>query len=401
LTAWAVLGAQPQPDLVDQIVSAHRRLMVLTDAAERGPAASQATVLAVARAIYARREQALQQLEDELVELLRNAPDAGRTRVAALTDRLGGAAVTEAGDRLAFTDMLASLQDSLRSRELSDIADRVRRLRDQIEAARNQFDREAARRGVMRGESRPEWREYLRRLRSSTDPTAILQEEHAHDSDVVRGTYPGEITGRELPTGTIVLTFDDGPHPRYTEGILQVLAKARIQAMFFQVGQRLGSPRETGTTPALTPLAALTREIAAAGHIVANHSYSHRAMGRLGASEQAREMVSTNALLTAISGEPPRFFRPPYGARNAVLLERVTELRMRSIMWNIDSMDWADPIPASIVSRVVNAAKAQQRGIVLFHDIHQQSVLALPRVLDALGDAGIRIGSPGQVGSGK
>ena len=77
-------------------------------------------------------------------------------------------------------------------------------------------------------------------------------------------------------------------------------------------------------------------------------------------------------------------FRAPYGARNERVMTALNAHNMKSIMWNIDSRDWADPIPKSIADRVLRTVGEEKRGILLFHDIHERTVEALPIILDAL-----------------
>lgn len=400
--AASLLRAQVQrPDLVNEIVTAHRRLTVLGDAEQAAPPPERSRIVAVARAIYARKQERLQQLEDELTALLQSSPDAARARALELADRIAGSPALEAGDRLAFIDLLYSIHDGARARQLDDVAERMRRVLVQVEATRDAYDREIRPDERARGATRQQWQAYVRRLRSIADPATILRQEHSHESEALRGSHPAEVTGTDLPPATVILTFDDGPHSRYTPEVVAILAKVRTHAVFFQVGKRLGAIGEKSDSASLLPLAALTRQLTAAGHLVANHSYSHRAMATMQAGQQAREVAATNTLLAAINGNAPRFFRPPYGARNAALLDRVAAMRMRSVMWNIDSMDWADPVPASIVRRVVAQTKQQRRGIVLFHDIHSQTVVALPQVLEAWRAAGVRIAPPSELESAR
>ena len=94
--------------------------------------------------------------------------------------------------------------------------------------------------------------------------------------------------------------------------------------------------------------------------------------------------MNTDALLRAVDAKRAPLFRFPYGARNAEGLQLLNEAGLKSIMWNIDSMDWADPVPESIVQRVVDQVQKEQRGIILFHDIHDRAVKALPQILDKL-----------------
>src|SRR5262249_16141923 len=76
--------------------------------------------------------------------------------------------------------------------------------------------------------------------------------------------------------------------------------------------------------------------------------------------------------------------RPPYGSKNAEIVKEVEAQGMRCVLWNIDSMDWADPIPTSVAQRALTQIKRENKGVLLMHDIHKQSVAALPLILDEL-----------------
>jgi uncharacterized caspase-like protein len=92
---------------------------------------------------------------------------------------------------------------------------------------------------------------------------------------------------------------------------------------------------------------------------------------------------TTQALLPTIK-IAPALFRPPYGARSEEVLMIAEKLGMKTVLWNVDSMDWADPVPASIAKRVLSQVEKEKRGILLFHDIHGRAAEALPSILDAL-----------------
>ena len=88
--------------------------------------------------------------------------------------------------------------------------------------------------------------------------------------------------------------------------------------------------------------------------------------------------------MKAIDPDRPPLFRFPYGARNAEGKAMLAEAHLQSVLWNVDSMDWADPIPNSIADRVMREIDKNGRGIVLFHDIHERTVKALPLVMNRL-----------------
>ncbi|MBI1753505.1 MAG: polysaccharide deacetylase family protein [Acidobacteria bacterium] len=231
---------------------------------------------------------------------------------------------------------------------------------------------------------RERWEDYLAKLKSRHSREAILRD---------YGTilpYAGavtdeqkELTGRSLPDKTLVLTFDDGPHGVYTEEIAAILKQYQLPGLFFHVGRNLGKVDAAGQVK-LGPLAELDRKLVAQGYVVGNHSYSHAQLSKETGNPLKLEIGETDALLKAIPGVHSDLFRFPYGARTEVQLEALQPYHLRSILWNIDSMDWADPLPTSIVNRVLKEVEREKKGILLFHDIHDRAVKALPAILDKL-----------------
>ena len=128
---------------------------------------------------------------------------------------------------------------------------------------------------------------------------------------------------------------------------------------------------------------------------MANHTHTHPLLPKLDAVKVTDEIDRTEALLSfatrgpAGTGRAP-LFRPPYGARNDLVLAEVTARGLRSVLWNIDSRDWADPLPRSVAHRVIDETLREGRGIVLFHDIHSRAVDALPTVIEELQKHGFK-----------
>ncbi|MES1161866.1 MAG: caspase family protein, partial [Rhizobacter sp.] len=123
---------------------------------------------------------------------------------------------------------------------------------------------------------------------------------------------------------------------------------------------------------------------------LADHSFSHGVMAKMSDDAVRAEATETEALLDATGRVQSTLFRFPYGARNEAKLTTVEALKLRSMMWSVDSMDWADPVPKSIADRVLAEVDKAQRGIILFHDIQGRTVQALPIVLDQLAADGYR-----------
>ncbi|KAB8041670.1 polysaccharide deacetylase family protein [Janthinobacterium aquaticum] len=192
-----------------------------------------------------------------------------------------------------------------------------------------------------------------------------------------------EIFGLGLPKKTIVLSFDDGPHKRYTEEITAILKQYGVPAVFFNVGRNLGTLDAAGHAK-LNSGAEVSRKLIKEGYAVGNHSFSHAQLSKETGDKLKGEILGTDTLLKAISPERAPLFRFPYGARNSEGMAALADAHLTSVMWNIDSLDWADPVPSSITNRVLASVDKAGRGIILFHDIHERTVKALPAILDRL-----------------
>ncbi|WP_254710468.1 polysaccharide deacetylase family protein [Streptomyces lunaelactis] len=182
---------------------------------------------------------------------------------------------------------------------------------------------------------------------------------------------------------TMVLTFDDGPDPRYTPGILRTLREYDVRAMFFVCGEMAADNRD------------LLREMSDAGHVVGNHTWSHPMIPRLPPSRIREELGRTSELIEETLGAPPLWCRAPFGAWNRHSFEIGAELGMEPLAWTVDSLDWTEPGTRAIVRRVLDGAAPGV--VVLSHDAggnRSQSVAALRAYLPELLGAGYRITVP-------
>ena len=159
--------------------------------------------------------------------------------------------------------------------------------------------------------------------------------------------------------------------------------------MFFEVGRNLGSVDAAGAVH-LGALSSLAGQLAQAGFVIGNHSFSHAQLSKESGQPLELEITETDRLLAAIPGAHSHLFRFPYGARTALQLEAIQAHRLRSVLWNIDSLDWADPVPSSVADRVLRLVAAEGRGIILFHDIHDRAGKVLPGLLERLRAQGYR-----------
>ncbi|GAB1824385.1 polysaccharide deacetylase family protein [Herbidospora sp. RD11066] len=199
-----------------------------------------------------------------------------------------------------------------------------------------------------------------------------------------RPTTPPEL--REAPEATapavpgktdcrvarcVALTFDEGPGP-YTDRILTALGSNR--ATFFT----------TGTSAAARP--DLLRRMAADGHLVGNHAWSHRDLTTLPDNRVYEQLSRTQDVIAQSTGSLPALMRPPYGATNPDVARIAGELRLAVVTHDVDSGDEGDAKAADIVKRVVSGVKPG--SIVLMHDLGPATPEALPLILKELRDRG-------------
>lgn len=311
-----------------------------------------------------------------------------------------------AGDQLAFIDLVDAILFAHNEKPFLTVTqvNKLHHLEGDLEKIQNAYGKKIQElTGLLstRGKTIETWETYISFLQTHYSRKNIRHEFNTKDSDLkapaTRGkgdkskqTDPNLIWGFGIPEKTVVLTFDDGPHYRHTDTILDTLKEHNAHAYFFAVGKNFGSHANNGDL-ALKKNAKKLERALAEGHRLGNHSFSHRVLTKLKSNEQKQEVDQTNKLLTLVSGKNNTVFRPPYGSKDAELQTLTTNLGMRSIMWNIDSEDWADPLPESIVERVMTRLKKNKRGIVLFHDIHKQTVKALPSLLTQLAKEGYSV----------
>lgn len=165
----------------------------------------------------------------------------------------------------------------------------------------------------------------------------------------------------------IAITFDDGPHPYYTEQLLDGLQERGAKATFFLMGKQAEAYPE------------LVLRMQTEGHLVGNHTYSHMQLGKNNREAFKAELVKTNELLLEITGEEPQYVRPPYGSWDKNIEE---ELTMIPVLWTIDPMDWCSRDVSGIVGKVDR--KAKENAIILMHDVYKSSVTAALQIVDML-----------------
>jgi peptidoglycan-N-acetylglucosamine deacetylase len=173
----------------------------------------------------------------------------------------------------------------------------------------------------------------------------------------------------------VALTFDDGPGP-YTASVLRVLRRWDATATFFLVGNRLQ----------YWPEAALDEARLGA---VGDHTWSHPRLTQISHWLVWLELMRTQFELRAATGRKPVLFRTPYELHSPSIDETVRKLGLLEVLWDVDSRDDVrNPRPGDIVRTV--AAGLRPGAIVLLHDIHPWTLRALPGILDAIAQRGLR-----------
>ncbi|MBI4978005.1 MAG: polysaccharide deacetylase family protein [Spirochaetes bacterium] len=189
---------------------------------------------------------------------------------------------------------------------------------------------------------------------------------------------PDEITGDGMPAKTILLTFDDGPSA-HTPSLADLLASRRLPAMFFILGCTTYGNN------------AMLSRLHSNGFMLGVHAYSHSNLTDMKAEMATSELSRTAERITAATGKPARYFRAPYGLRNAAVLSTGDGLKLRHVLWNIDSKDWDKMLTDDdVIERVLRLSLLYDGGIMLYHDIHPRALRTLPRVIDYLTAEGYR-----------
>jgi peptidoglycan/xylan/chitin deacetylase (PgdA/CDA1 family)/TolA-binding protein len=381
---------------LDGVTNDYRTIIVLVDGIDTLDAGTRARALTAGRIVFWRKHAALDEIARNLSDQYRQAAASGFRKpadgVRQLLQYLAANPALHDADKMAFLDLVDELAAEVPANgsKRNPLADPIRAARDNLQSIQLAYREEVTRifsQFATRGGSgaREKWDAYVADLRKTISREKTLADFGDIPEEPAEETRGGgtEMSGADFAPKTVALTFDDGPHPKYTEQVLALLQKYGIRACFFEIGSNLGVVRSDGQV-VLSPNAEISRKVLAAGHVIANHSYSHPVMTKLTEEQRNSEIDRTDALIEKISGHKPILFRPPYGARNKDILSQLATDGLRSVLWTIDSLDWADPVPESIAMRVLHELNQKQKGIILFHDIHKQGVMALGPVIEEL-----------------
>lgn len=175
----------------------------------------------------------------------------------------------------------------------------------------------------------------------------------------------------------IALTFDDGPNQKLTPRLLDLLAQHHIHATFFVVGENAAQYPDI--------LQRAVRE----GHEIGNHSWSHPNFAKMSEEAVRSQVKRTEEAITSATGARPVLLRPPYGSLTSRQKHWLhDELGYEIILWDVDPLDWKNPGPSVVANRIVK--ETRPGSIVLSHDIHPQTIEAMPNTLRELEEKGFK-----------
>jgi peptidoglycan/xylan/chitin deacetylase (PgdA/CDA1 family) len=182
---------------------------------------------------------------------------------------------------------------------------------------------------------------------------------------------------RGLPgSGKVALTFDDGPHPEHSPKILEILTRYGCKASFFVTGAGAQKYPE------------LVTRMAEEGHTVGNHSFSHSNLFPLfRPSRIAREIEETSRILERATGNPARFFRPPFGVTNPRVARGMRNLGLEVAGWSIRSYDTRNTPPEKVVRRITR--KMKDGDIILLHETSLYIEEILEGLMEEIGKSGL------------
>lgn len=232
----------------------------------------------------------------------------------------------------------------------------------------------------------------FRPLPETSETPSEVSEETVTESAPETDEGNGEIVyhRRKNDRMEIALSFDDGPHPRLTPIILDILAEYDVKATFFMVGENVGYYPEAA------------RAVAEAGHEIGNHTFSHRRFSRMNEQEMLDEITACEDAISSVWSHPVHYIRPPEGQMNETMRRVIGSLDYRIILWDVDTRDWAHTPPDVIARHILDTV--QEGDIILMHDFighDSPTPEALRLVIPALLERGYHFVTVGELVEGQ
>jgi len=166
--------------------------------------------------------------------------------------------------------------------------------------------------------------------------------------------YGRSFVGLRRSSRLLALTYDDGPDPRNTPALMDVLSRHSVRATFFFLGCNVAKEPQ------------LAREVARAGHVIANHTYHHPRLIFCTPARVRTELLECERILSGEVGEHSRLWRPPYGRRLPHVMRAAEKVGLEAIMWSVNPRDWSLRTASEVEKRVLRCARGGD--VILMHD---------------------------------
>ncbi len=196
---------------------------------------------------------------------------------------------------------------------------------------------------------------------------------------------PIAIAGTRTERKVVALTFDHSWGNKFTPSILDTLKQNNLKVTFFIMGPWAQKYQE------------VAKRMVTDGHDIASHGYRHQNYGDMTREWVKEDIEKSHALIKEVTGVDAKLIRPPNGHYSQQSLKITEELGYKTIIWNIDSLDWKNPGRDVIVERVMKRLKPG--GIILMHasDTPVQTAEALPILLQKIKEQGYEVVTVGQL----
>ncbi len=199
------------------------------------------------------------------------------------------------------------------------------------------------------------------------DDEAALEVWRPGSPDDAVGAEPTQGDVRAEQRRRVALTFDDGPHPVYTEELLDGLKERDVKATFFVIGENIPGNED------------IIRRMDEEGHLIGNHTYNHVKISDMSKEDACEQIEKTSALIRDLTGKDTEFVRPPFGEWNKDL---ECSFVMIPVFWDVDPKDWTTKNVSDVVRRVLE--NTENGDIILLHDCYKSSVQAALEIVDEL-----------------
>ncbi|SFK40362.1 Peptidoglycan/xylan/chitin deacetylase, PgdA/CDA1 family [Halobacillus dabanensis] len=177
----------------------------------------------------------------------------------------------------------------------------------------------------------------------------------------------------------VALTFDDGPHPKVTTKILDILDQHEVKASFFMIGKRVSYYPN------------IAREVGIRGHEIGNHTWNHPRLNRLRAAEIDHQISSTQRIIEQVTGQHPDLVRLPFGEPASIAYNG----DLNAVPWTIYSEKWREQEPVTIVQDILS--QAEDGSIILLHDLENYTVETVDFLLERLNSEGYQVVPVGEL----